>query len=277
VFGLKPSFKRVPTGGADNFTGLSNTGPITRSVADAALMLTVMTRSYDGDWQALPPENCDYGDDLQGGIAGLRIAFSPDLGVANVSAEVADHVRRAVMVLADLGAEIEEVAVPPPLASYVESEIHAIQWMVALAHTVRALPPEKRSLIDPDVVALARLGEEVPTAVFVEALAARQRLGNGMHHFLRHYDLLVAPTLQTTAPGVPGLPPELQQGSPMTSWCNQTMQPAASIPCGLTSEGLPVGLQIVGRRYADALVLKACQAFETARGPFPMPHLAGVA
>ena len=95
-----------------------------------------------------------------------------------------------------------------------------------------------------------------------------------MHLFFADYDLLVCPTFHVGPPAVPGVPPKLREAPRLTSWVNQTMQPAASIPCGFDDEGLPVGLQIVGRRFSDALVLRASRDYERARGRFPMPVLA---
>jgi aspartyl-tRNA(Asn)/glutamyl-tRNA(Gln) amidotransferase subunit A len=94
-----------------------------------------------------------------------------------------------------------------------------------------------------------------------------------MHLFFADYDLLVCPTFHVAAPTVPGVPPALREAPRLTSWDNQTMQPAASIPCGFDDDGLPVGLQIIGRRFGDALVLRASKAYESARGRFPMPVL----
>lgn len=271
TFGFKPSFKRVPSDGSDIFS-LSNIGPITRSVGDAALMMTVLTGHCDSDFELSPARQHDFQTGLEDGVRNLRIAFSPDLGLVKVTDDIASCVDQAVRTLEQLGARVEQVSVPP-LRSYLESRCHSIQWMVRIARLVRDISPEQRELLDPDTSALAAIGEEIPTSVLVEAMTARQRLSREMHQFFDRFDLLVTPTFHVTAPDVPGLPPHLQTAPPLTSWCNQTMQPAASIPCGLTSEKMPVGLQIIGRRFADALVLRAARAYEGARGPFPVSPL----
>jgi aspartyl-tRNA(Asn)/glutamyl-tRNA(Gln) amidotransferase subunit A len=270
VFGFKPSHKRVPAP-ASAFGWLTVTGPIARTVTDAALMMTVMTEAgHDLDWQALPAEGLDYRSGIEDGIAGLRVAYSSDLGIANVEPVIVREIAAAAATLAELGAHVEEASVAP-LAGYMESRIHSVQWMVNLSGIVRALPPGKRRLVDPDVLALAELGEAVPTAVYYDALNGRERLAQGMHEFFRDWDLLVCPTFHVGPPVVPGVPSRLREAPRLTSWVNQTMQPAASIPCGLDGQGLPVGLQIVARRHADVLVLRACRGFERVRGPFPMP------
>lgn len=271
IFGLKPSYKCVPTSGGEGYTRLSNVGPMSRCVEDAALMLSVMMAHRREDWDAVPTGAVDGMTDLDGGVRGMRIAFSEDLGLVTVDPGIASEVRRAVSLFNDLGAHVEEVPVPP-LKDYLDSKIHAIQWMVNLAQTIRKLPAGERQHVDPDVLALAELGEAVSAAELADALARRHQLAQDMHAFLSYHDLLVTPTFHLSPPKVPGLPLALQQSPPLTSWANQTMQPAASIPCGLTPEGMPIGLQIIGRRYADAMVLRACRAFERARGPFPMPR-----
>lgn len=272
VVGFKPSFKRVPSDGTELFA-LSNLGPIARTVRDAARMLTVLTGPCDRDWERVPADGHDYESGLARGISGLKIAFSPDLGLVEVAPDIARVVRAAVGLLSDLGAQVEEVAVPP-LRTYLSSRMHSIQWMVRLARLVDEFPPGRRDLLDPDTLALAEIGKGLPLAALADAFAMRQRLGRDMHLFLSDYDMLVTPTFHVSAPLAPGLPPELQTAPPLTSWCNQTLQPAISIPCGFDANGIPVGLQMVGRRFSDAMVLRAASAYEAARGSFPSPHLA---
>ncbi len=266
VVGFKPSYKRVPTMAQEGFGRLSHVGPIARSVADIAIAMSVMARPYDGDWQAAPDDGTVYAAGAD--IRGLRIAYSRDLGIAPVPDDIAKPVAAAAATLSRLGAEVTDVGAVPALAGYVESRLHSIQWMVNLAQRVRDYDT---ALVGPEVMELATIGAGLPLAVYVDALAARDRLCREMHAFLGQYDVLVCPTFHTDPPPVPGLPPGLREAPRLTSWCNQTLQPAASVPCGFSQAGLPVGLQIVGRRYADARVLRVAAAYEAARGPFPRP------
>jgi aspartyl-tRNA(Asn)/glutamyl-tRNA(Gln) amidotransferase subunit A len=233
-----------------------------------------MTRSYAGDWQATPADGCDYRQNLKAGVRGLRIAYSPNLGIATVQEETAAAVAKAAEAFASLGAIVETVDVPP-LQGYVESRLHSIQFIASLAHRFLTFTPEQRAVIDPHIVEMAEAGSKLPASTLVEALSARERLGREMHAFFANHDLLICPTFHVEAPPVPGIPPNLREAPRFTSWCNQTMQPAASVPCGFTRAGLPIGLQIIGRRYADALVLRAAAAYEKARGPYPMPPMNG--
>lgn len=274
VFGLKPSYKRVPTADAENFGDLSNVGPMARTVRDAALMLSVAAQPWPGDWQVHPYEEHDYLANLDRGIAGLRVAYSPDLGMAKVDPGIAACVAAAVGKLSELGARVEQVDEVPPLRGYMDKRIHSLHWIARAEYTVRHTPAELRSSMDPDLLAVAKLGEDLPASVLVDAMMARLELTRGMHRFLSDYDLLVTPAFHRPPPDVPGLPSDMQTAPPLTSWCNQTLQPAASIPCGFTPDGLPAGLQIVAARYRDDLVLRACFAYEAARGPFPLAPIA---
>ncbi len=274
VFGFKPSFKRVPTAAGDDPTRLSNIGPMSRSVDDAALMLQVLCGARHDDWEIAPHAPLHWRDGLQDGVQGLRIAFSPDLGLTKVDDEIASSVAAAASVFEDLGAHVDIVDRPPPLHGYMSSRMHSIQWMCRVSHTVRAAAPHQRSEFDPDLLELADIAHCLPASALTDALQARHELAWGMHRFFHRYDLLLTPAFHRHPPPVPGLPADLRCAPPLTSWCNQTMQPAASIPCGRSAKGLPIGLQVVAQRYRDDLVLRACHAYEEARGRFPCAPLA---
>ena len=275
LFGLKPSFGRVPAWPLSPFGTVAHVGPMTRSVADAALMLNVLSLPDARDWYALPYERRDWRTGLEEGVTDLRIAFSPDLGYAKVDTEVASLARQALGVFRDLGAKVEEknpgFANPDP--------IFRTLWFSGAAMLVNGIPAEKRRLIDPGLLDVAAEGAKIPAAEILDAQMKRGALGTHMNLFHRDYDLLVTPTLACAAFDV-GLefPPGKSRWidwTPFTFPFNLTQQPAASIPCGVTRDGLPVGLQLVGPRYADALVLRAARALETAR-PFAMPELNSV-
>jgi len=272
LFGLKASFGRVPAWPLSPFGTVAHVGPMTRSVADAALMLNVLSLPDARDWHALPYERRDWRSGLDEGIADLRIAYSPDLGYAKVDPEVADLVRKAVSVFTDLGARVEEKS--PGFAN--PDAIFRTHWFSGAAMLVNAIAPEKRKLVDPGLREVAEEGARITAAELHDAQMKRGALGTHMNLFHRDYDLLVTPTLAVAAFDV-GLecPPGKQRWidwTPFSFPFNLTQQPAASIPCGLTREGLPVGLHLVGPRYADALVLRAARAFETAR-PIKLPAL----
>jgi aspartyl-tRNA(Asn)/glutamyl-tRNA(Gln) amidotransferase subunit A len=272
LFGIKPSFGRVPAWPLSPFGTVAHVGPIARTVTDAALMLNVLALPDARDWHALPYESRDWRSGLDQGVADLRIAFSPDLGYAQVDAEVAQIVRQAVEVFSDLGAQVEEKH--PGFQD--PDDIFRVHWFAGAAALIAGVPTAKRSLVDPGLLEVAAEGAKIPAAALLDAQMKRGALGAHMNLFHRDYDLLVTPTLAVAAfdAGVE-FPPGKKRWidwTPFSFPFNLTQQPAASIPCGLTKDGLPVGLHIVGPRYNDGIVLRAARAFETAR-PISAPEL----
>lgn len=268
VFGFKPTHDLLPDADALDFAGMCTVGPLARSVADAALVLDAcVTRgAAPAGWAQ---RACTAG--ARTGLAGLRIAFSADLGLAGVEPAIAVRVAAAVALLRDRGAEVRDISAPPALAAFRSGRAHAAIFGRMAFQRVAALPPAMRAMLDPDVARLARFGSGITDALLDEALQERRTLVAGMEAFFRDHDVIVSPTFHCGPPAVPGLPPHLRAVPVMTAWCNHTGQPAASIPCGLTPEGLPVGLQVVAARGRDDLVLRVCAAYEDARGALPWP------
>ena len=264
LFGLKPSFGRVPAYPLSPMGLLAHIGPIARTVADAALMLTVLSAPDHRDPYALPSENRDYLDGLEDGVRGWRIAYSPTLGYARVDREIAASVAEAVRNFETLGAIVEEVDAifPSP------REAIFTLWAAGAALLLSSYPADERALVDPGLVATAAEGERISAVDYLRADLVRTALGQQMAAFHQKYDLLLTPMMP-----VPALPVGQDLNDPATErhwidWSpfsypfNMTRQPAASIPCGLTRAGLPIGLQIVGPLYADDRVLRAARAFE---------------
>ena len=272
VFGIKPSFGRVPAWPLSPFGTVAHVGPITRSVADAALVLNVIALPDARDWHALPYEPRDWRTGLEHGIGDLRIAYSPDLGYAKVDAEVAAIVKEALRVFTDLGAKVEDK--DPGFEN--PEPIFRTHWFSAAAFLIGAIPQAKRKLIDPGLMEVAEQGAKVTAHEMLDAQMKRSALGAHMNLFHRDYDLLVTPALAVAAFDAGKEFPEGKKRwidwTPFTFPFNLTQQPAASIPCGFTNAGLPVGLHLVGPRYEDALVLRAARAFESAR-PIVSPDL----
>jgi aspartyl-tRNA(Asn)/glutamyl-tRNA(Gln) amidotransferase subunit A len=243
-----------------------------------------MSGSDSRDWYALPCDGKDYRLGLNNGIKGLKIAYSQSLGMdaeddgpwnglnCRVNPEVADIVDKAASLFSKLGCIVEMV---DSLSLKKALSIHGRQWLVYSAKAMASLKTKQKSLLDDSFVEYAEMGRRISLKAFTDALSGREELGYRMNLFHEKYDLLLTPTFQVTAPQAEYLPEELKGPAAFTCPFNQTKQPAASIPCGLTQDGLPVGLQIVGPLYRDDLVLRASQAYEEARGRFPLPPLAG--
>ena len=270
VFGLKPTFGRVPQYPAGAFGTMAHVGPVTRSAADAALMLTVLSRPDDRDWYALPFEDRDCRNGLDDGVRDLTIGFSPDLGLGGVDPDVARVVADAVSVFSDLGARVAEVDGALPDFRDTRETFETLGFP-GIALSVARFTEEEQARMDPGLTAVARLGERVGIMDYMAANRARERLGLAMNEFHRTHDLLVTPTVPILPFPVGRDVPDPSRQSRWTEWApfsypfNLTRQPAASLPCGFSKNGLPVGLQVVGPLNGDALVLRACRAFELAR------------
>ena len=275
IFGFKQSYGLVPASPLSPFGTLAHIGPMTRTVADAALMLSVIAKPDLRDWYAIPYNGKNYLADLDADLRGRKIAFSASLGGHPVDPEIARLVASAVEVFAELGASIEEV--DPDIGSNV-GEIFANHWFPGAANALRSYTPAQQALMDPGLREVASAGAKLPLMDYLAAVKEREQLGVRMNQFHRRWDLLLTPTLPLPAFAVGIECPVMADGSRWTDWTpfsypfNLTRQPAATVPCGLTSAGLPAGLQVVGPSYGDVAVLQAARAFEKRR-PFRMPAL----
>jgi aspartyl-tRNA(Asn)/glutamyl-tRNA(Gln) amidotransferase subunit A len=252
ITGLKTSrglIPRVPPSGS----GLSVVGPMTRTVADCALLLDVTAGTGTLGDLDLP-------------VAGLRAAWSGNLGYAAVEPAVREAAERAAWVLAE-GARLELEEAHPQLEDpwpFID-----VIWAATQAAEHAGNFHQVRDLLDRGRAALVDRGRSIATADYIKAQDARAGYELGWDSFMAHYDVVLTPTVPTTAfpagldhPGeVAGRPVEYLSWTAFTYPFNATGQPAATVPCGLV-DGLPVGLQIVGRRGDDALVLRLARAFE---------------
>jgi aspartyl-tRNA(Asn)/glutamyl-tRNA(Gln) amidotransferase subunit A len=254
IVGLKPTHGRVPQSPPSPFGVLSHIGPHARDAADATLLLRAIAgpSSVDPFTDGVvalggPPERRS--------LAGLRVAYSPTLGFASVEPDVASLVERAVTEVERLGAAVELV----PSVLHDPIGLFETLWYAGAARTLAALGSDAE--VDPGLVEFARRGDRLSAAAYVSALEGRATLVADVESFLSRYDVLVTPSVPRTAFEVGGDTPG---GWPFDTWMSWTPftypfnlsgSPAVSIPCGLTGDGLPVGLQIVGRRYDDLAVM----------------------
>ena len=269
IYGLKPSFGRVPMWPVTNNDYASHMGPMARTVADAALMLSVMAGPDEWDRTSLETAPDDYAGKLTAGIKGLKVAFSPDLGGFPVDAEVASLVKQAARAFEDLGCVVDEVK--PGFAD--SHDLIRCLWSAHEAGNYAQYLPQWRDRMDPGLVACIEDGLRYSMVDYVEARGQKLAYWDTVRPLFEKFDLLLTPTLSVAAFPVGRLNPEhwRQHAWDWIGWAsfsypfNFTGQPAASAPAGFTSDGLPVGLQIVGRRFADLTVLQASAAFEAAR------------
>lgn len=268
VFGLKPTFGRVPNLPVPNNDQTSHVGPMTRTVADAALFLKVMAGPDPIEHTSLTAPPPDYPNLLSAGNAKPKIAFSPDLGHARVDPEVSQLVADAAAVFVDLGCVVEEIT---PAFGPLGPELGRFFWAVHEFGQAQYLE-EWEDEMDPGLVACIKAGRGHSADEYLAMRARKLTYIQQIHEFMHSWDLLLTPAVSVAAFPADLLQPAHWPQHPWDwlSWAefsypfNMSGNPAASVPCGFTEAGLPVGLQIVGKRTDELSVLRAAAAFESA-------------
>ncbi len=274
IFGLKPSRGRIPmypllTGWETLDRRVSHLGILTRTVADSAMMMEVMSGRDDRDPLSLPGGRGHYPEEIKKGIKGLRIAWSKDLGHLMVSPIVQEAAERAALLFSKIGCEVEEATPDFPLMHDAFQLLFGADCAGAIGDQLE----KWKDRLDRGLVRLTEIGLKATAVEYVHALNRCNLLWERLQAFFARYDLLLTPTLPLP-PFPVGIdwPREVagQKVHPLnylgfTYPFNLTGQPAASVPCAWTADGLPVGLQIIGRRFEDVTVLRAAAAFEEAQ------------
>jgi len=270
VYGLKPSHGRVPhRGGFPGFAHVSHVGPITRTVRDAALMLDVIAGGDDRDRASLPREPGSYLEACEGDVKGLHVAWTADLGYARVDSRVAEICGDAAAEFESLGCHVEVVNPGWENLEEAFTTLIAAQFYAAWSDEL----PAAEERLDPTLVKFIRRGGSITARDYLRARARVAEYWEEVRAFSERFDLLLTPTTAVAPFAAGGKAPREIDGEsvsvlgwmPFTYPFNLTGQPAVSVPAGLTADGLPVGLQIVGRRHADRAVLAAAAAYEAAR------------
>jgi aspartyl-tRNA(Asn)/glutamyl-tRNA(Gln) amidotransferase subunit A len=269
IFGFKASWGRIPVHPFGAAWSLSHAGPMTRTVKDAALMMNACAGPDERDQYSLPATGVDYVKALKGSLKGLRVAWSDTLGIASaVDPEVREATAKAARVFRELGCRVESdnPTWPSPYDC----------WRTIFLGGIGArLAPylDRRDQIDPGLLPIVEEAVKSPPTRYVQAWFDRLAWWQHARAFFERYDLLLTPTV--ACPPLPigefypsqigGVPVGREAASVFTYIFNMTGQPAATVPCGFTRAGLPIGLQVVGRRFDDVTVLRASAAFEAAR------------
>ena len=268
LFAIKPQFARVPVFPESAAPTLAHVGPMARTVRDAALLLTAIAGFDRRDPFSVAEPVPDYLSACDQSVRGMRIAWSPTMGYADPVREVVGICEQAVGTLEDLGCEVElvdEVMERDPIGMWM-SEFYA-----SIGTRLSAVLTDQPEILDPAVAdvlggALDQTVGEYWTQVF-----NRYRFREEMRGFMEDYDLLVSPVLPVPAFDV-GLdvPPRMSQSN-IVSWVrytypfNLTGQPSASVPAGVTDDGLPVGLQLVAKSFRESDIFRLAAALEAAR------------
>jgi aspartyl-tRNA(Asn)/glutamyl-tRNA(Gln) amidotransferase subunit A len=271
LFGIKPTQGRVPRFGGygrPSANHFSQSGPITRTVADSALLLQVIAGPDTRDITSIRETAPDFSANLSSGVSGMRLAWSSDLGYAAVDPEVVDITKQAAMKFIGLGANIDDakLKLEDPFETF--WNIFSTAAYTSYGHL---LEEHRNDLSDIGLMSIEH-GQQTTGADMSRAIYEVDRLGRRMEEFFDNFDLLLTPTM-----AVPAFPidqrPSVIGGKtvdpfwgflPFTYPINISGQTAASIPCGYSSDGMPIGLHIIGPKGSEAKVLQACAAFEAA-------------
>ena len=269
LFGIKPTQGRVPRFGGygrPSANHFSQSGPITRTVADSALLLQVIAGPDTRDITSIREPAPDFSANLGAGVNGMRLAWSSDLGYAAVDAEVVDITKQAAMKFIGLGANMDDakLKLEDPFETF--WNVFSTAAYTSYGHL---LEEHRDDLSDIGLMSIEH-GQQTTGADMSRAIYEVDRLGRRMEEFFDNFDLLLTPTM-----AVPAFPIDQRPGViggktvdpfwgflPFTYPINISGQTAASIPCGYSSDGMPIGLHIIGPKGSEAKVLQACAAFE---------------
>ena len=271
VVGFKPPYGRVPQAPPFNLDHYCHDGPMARTVEDCRLLENVMAGPHREDIVSLRPK-LTIPDELPG-VDGWKIAVSPDLGGFAVTGEVVENLRDAAGVFRTLGAEVEDVGLEFAMSDVRDAARG--HFAAIFGSLIGQALPEHRDLMTPYAVAFAEDAAE-PTVGYLRSLEIEGEIYAQVADVLEEHDLLIAPVF-----GVPTLPASLADYDieviyrhGMTLIFNMCSRcPVLVVPCGRSSEGVPIGVQLVGRTYDDVSVFRAAAAFAAARPWFADPSM----
>jgi len=263
VFGFKPSPRLVPAWPVDDYIAnqMSVTGPITRSVTEAALIMDIISQPDPRDYTSLPHHGLHFTKHLKKPFSKLKIAYISHLDGLNKNDEISQIISKALE-------HFSEIADVEPLKLNIPTGIFRIFWLAAAQHTITQLKPTEQNKLDPSMKIWGEMSKNINLSDYMLARDKRLELIEKMNNILDEYDFILSPTTTTTAFDVGQDNPqhsdgkEWQNWAPFTSLVNLAQLPAASIPCGFTAGKLPVGLQIIGSNLADVDVLRLAYFFE---------------
>ncbi|WP_053385051.1 amidase [Leucobacter celer] len=277
VLGMRPSLGRIPTPGSNSWMWLGRTGPMARETTDLALLMTVLSGPDPSVPTSIQETGVDFQVGLRRGVAGLRIGWSPDVGLGMpVDPEVVALAERSLAVFAEAGAVVEEASPDISEADYVFRQTRAFDYEFGWGELVRAHPDQVKHEVLENVAA----GTRQSAADLHELTRARTRLENRTREYFERYDLWITPTAQVLPfPAEQRWPAEIagHRMGDYLDWMRSVCVvsgmsvPALSVPAGFSKSGLPVGIQLVAPQGADALLLRAAYAYEE-RTRWPRMH-----
>jgi aspartyl-tRNA(Asn)/glutamyl-tRNA(Gln) amidotransferase subunit A len=269
LVGLKATYGRIPAWPPSMHGDLANTGPMTRTVADCALMLNEMSKPDVRESFPAPPDPRDWTAGLSGGVKGLKVGLLSPVGRVCVEPPIGERLDQAAKLLEELGASVEPIEPPPE--SLEAGRVWVTHWFSAMQRLLQLYPAERHGEFDPSLLEQARTGQAYTVQTLVDAMVERRAITTAWNLVFAKVDLVIMPTLNVLAFPVGQGQPLTPDGKPNPAWANTslfnlTRHPAISVPLAPSDDGLPVGLQIAAAHYRDDLVLAAAAALEAAQG-----------
>jgi aspartyl-tRNA(Asn)/glutamyl-tRNA(Gln) amidotransferase subunit A len=264
VFGFKPSPGLVPSWPPSLFSTLSAIGPLTRNVEDAAAMLDILVLPDSRDWHALPYAPQNFSAALKKPLPKLRIAYASSINNIGATPAVLEALQNARRILERLG-EVEEIKLNAPHIV----DIFNKHWSAAASYTVAQFNAREKKQLDPRFLHWAAQGDALSLHDYLGAERDRMTVGEYFKGLLETYDIIVTPATAMTAFNAGVDMPTTEKGKPWDNWtpftypANLAKLPAASLPAGMSKDGLPVGLQIMGGFMKDVLVLQVAKRLES--------------
>jgi aspartyl-tRNA(Asn)/glutamyl-tRNA(Gln) amidotransferase subunit A len=270
VFGFKPSPGMVPSWPPSLFSTLSAVGPMTRCVEDAAFALDVMTQPDSRDWHALPIDKPSFANSVKKPLRKLRIAYAPTINDVRMNADVAAVMNKKIKLLQRFGTvDVIHLDVSNLI------DVFNKHWMAVASYMVSGYTAAEKKKTDPRLMHWVRRGDKLSLHDYLAAEHARMGIGAYFKSILDRYDILVTPTTAMTAFDTGTNMPTGRDGRPWEDWtpftypANLAKLPAASLPLGLTKDGLPVGLQVMAGYLKDVALLQVCYHLEQEIGFTP--------
>jgi aspartyl-tRNA(Asn)/glutamyl-tRNA(Gln) amidotransferase subunit A len=277
LVGLKATYGRIPAWPPGLNGDLANTGPMTRTVLDCAMMMNVIARPDARDPTQLPPDDIDYVKKLGGKLKKPRIAFLLRMGDHPIDLEVAALITRAARAFERLGCTVETIDAPPvPFDD--ASRIFLAHWLSNAQRLLQMYPESRHGEFDPNLLAYCQAGQKYSMQDVVTAHAQRRDMTVVWNQFFEKYDFLLTPMLAIQPFAVLKNLPDGPDGQPNRRWSpyssvfNLTRHPALTVPCGISRERLPIGLQLVSGYFKDAALLRLAAAYTEAH-PIVFPRL----
>ncbi len=269
LVGLKATYGRIAAWPPSMHGDLANTGPMTRTVADCALMLNEMSKPDVRESFPAPYDPRDWTAGLSAGVKGLKVGLLSPVGHAYVEAPIGERLDQAAKLLEQLGASVEPIEPPPE--SLEAGRVWVTHWFSAMQRLLQIYPAERHGEFDPSLLEQAKTGAGYTVQNLVDAMVERRSITTAWNQLFAKVDLVIMPTLNVLPFPAAQSQPLGMDGKPNQAWANTslfnlTRHPTISTPLPPSDDGLPIGLQIAAAHYRDDLVLRAAAALEAAQG-----------